>query len=154
MWIFIPIFISISNYMFLFSNGRMFLLSIVNDNWKEISIQILPRQNQIICKFGWWILNTRTRGYNRQSVNTIYLFFQVKKHNDNMFCYMMFLRITPFLPNWFINVCAPLVDVPLIPFWLGTFFGKYLKIKFIIYILKIHRNKVQRIILLDNLKDA
>ncbi|CAI6342644.1 unnamed protein product [Macrosiphum euphorbiae] len=47
----------------------------------------------------------------------------VKKHNDNMFCYMMFLRITPFLPNWFINVCAPLVDVPLIPFWLGTFFG-------------------------------
>lgn len=54
-------------------------------------------------------------------------FFQVKKHNDNMFCYMMFLRITPFLPNWFINVCAPLVDVPLIPFWLGTFFGKYLK---------------------------
>ncbi|CAH1720408.1 hypothetical protein AGLY_006723 [Aphis glycines] len=47
----------------------------------------------------------------------------VKKHNDNMFCYIMFLRITPFLPNWFINVCAPLVDVPLIPFWLGTFFG-------------------------------
>lgn len=47
----------------------------------------------------------------------------VKKHNDNMFCYIMFLRITPFLPNWFINVCAPLVDVPLVPFWAGTFFG-------------------------------
>jgi len=47
----------------------------------------------------------------------------VKKHNDNMFSYIMFLRITPFLPNWFINVCAPLVDVPLIPFWAGTFFG-------------------------------
>jgi len=47
----------------------------------------------------------------------------VKKHNDNMFCYIMFLRITPFLPNWFINMCAPLVDVPLLPFWAGTFFG-------------------------------
>ncbi|XP_050423045.1 transmembrane protein 41B-like [Adelges cooleyi] len=47
----------------------------------------------------------------------------VKKHNHNMFSYIMFLRITPFLPNWFINVCAPLVDVPLIPFWAGTFFG-------------------------------
>ncbi|VVC45524.1 Hypothetical protein CINCED_3A016219 [Cinara cedri] len=47
----------------------------------------------------------------------------VKKHNDNMFSYIMFLRITPFLPNWFINVCAPLVDVPLVPFWAGTFFG-------------------------------
>lgn len=121
MWIFIPIFIGISNHMFLFSNGCMFLLPIVNDNRKEISIQILPRQNQIICKFGWWI------EYNCQSVKIVQnFFFQVKKHNDNMFCYMMFLRITPFLPNWFINVCAPLVDVPLIPFWLGTFFGKYL----------------------------
>ncbi|XP_050542413.1 transmembrane protein 41B-like isoform X1 [Daktulosphaira vitifoliae] len=47
----------------------------------------------------------------------------VKKHNHNMLSYIMFLRITPFLPNWFINVCAPLVDVPLIPFWAGTFFG-------------------------------
>lgn len=65
--------------------------------------------------------------YNYQLVKTVQNFFQVKKHNDNMFCYIMFLRITPFLPNWFINVCAPLVDVPLIPFWLGTFFGKYLK---------------------------
>jgi len=39
----------------------------------------------------------------------------------------MFLRITPFLPNWFINMCAPLVDVPLLPFWAGTFFGKYFR---------------------------
>jgi len=41
----------------------------------------------------------------------------------------MFLRITPFLPNWFINVCAPLVDVPLVPFWAGTFFGEYVNNK-------------------------
>lgn len=32
-------------------------------------------------------------------------------------------RITPFLPNWFINIVSPVIDVPLGPFWLGTFVG-------------------------------
>lgn len=31
--------------------------------------------------------------------------------------------MTPFLPNWFINIVAPCIDVPLFPFWLGTFLG-------------------------------
>ncbi|KAJ1530902.1 hypothetical protein ONE63_005742 [Megalurothrips usitatus] len=47
----------------------------------------------------------------------------VKKQHDNLFNYMVFLRVTPFLPNWFINIVAPVIDVPLKPFWLGTFFG-------------------------------
>jgi len=47
----------------------------------------------------------------------------VRKHKDNIFNYMLFLRVTPFLPNWFINITAPVVDVPLLPFWLGTFLG-------------------------------
>jgi uncharacterized membrane protein YdjX (TVP38/TMEM64 family) len=36
---------------------------------------------------------------------------------------MIFLRITPILPNWFINVCSPILDVPLKDFFLGTFAG-------------------------------
>ena len=36
---------------------------------------------------------------------------------------MIFLRITPILPNWFINLCAPIIDVPLKAFFLGTFTG-------------------------------
>jgi len=47
----------------------------------------------------------------------------VNKHKDNILNYMIFLRITPFLPNWFINIAAPVVDVPLVPFWIGTFIG-------------------------------
>ncbi|KAG8333100.1 Transmembrane protein 41B [Homalodisca vitripennis] len=47
----------------------------------------------------------------------------VKKHRHNIFNYILFLRITPFLPNWFINIAAPLVNVPIAPFWLGTFIG-------------------------------
>lgn len=48
---------------------------------------------------------------------------QVGRHKDNLLNYMIFLRVTPFLPNWFINVTAPVIDVPIAPFFLGTFVG-------------------------------
>lgn len=47
----------------------------------------------------------------------------VEKHRDDIFNYMLFLRVTPFLPNWFINIAAPVINVPLLPFWFGTFLG-------------------------------
>ncbi len=48
---------------------------------------------------------------------------QVQKHKHNMLSYIIFLRITPFLPNWFINIVSPVIGVDLRPFWLGTFIG-------------------------------
>lgn len=48
---------------------------------------------------------------------------QVHKHRTDLFSYILFLRMTPFLPNWFINLVAPIIGVPLYPFVLGTFFG-------------------------------
>ena len=36
---------------------------------------------------------------------------------------MIFLRITPILPNWFINICSPILDVPIRIFFIGTFAG-------------------------------
>ncbi|VVC45526.1 Hypothetical protein CINCED_3A024248 [Cinara cedri] len=47
----------------------------------------------------------------------------VKKHEDNVLFVIMFWRIIPFFPSWLINICAPLVNVPLLPFWVGTFIG-------------------------------
>lgn len=47
----------------------------------------------------------------------------VNKHRDNLFNYMLFLRMTPLLPNWFINLASPVIGVPIAPFTLGTFFG-------------------------------
>ncbi|KAM7108414.1 LOW QUALITY PROTEIN: transmembrane protein 41B [Ciconia maguari] len=43
-----------------------------------------------------------------------------KKHLIN---YIIFLRITPFLPNWFINITSPVINVPLKVFFIGTFLG-------------------------------
>lgn len=48
---------------------------------------------------------------------------QVDQHKDNLLNYIIFLRMTPILPNWFINLTAPLLGVPLVPFALGTFIG-------------------------------
>lgn len=47
----------------------------------------------------------------------------VNRHRHSLLNYIIFLRITPFLPNWFINLTSPIIDVPLIPFFLGTFLG-------------------------------
>merc|ERR1719357_5438 len=48
---------------------------------------------------------------------------KVDSHRSNLLSYIMFLRITPFLPNWFINIVSPVIGVPLLQFWVGTFFG-------------------------------
>ncbi|XP_038153638.1 transmembrane protein 41B [Cyprinodon tularosa] len=48
---------------------------------------------------------------------------QVDKHRDHLINYIIFLRITPFLPNWFINITSPVINVPLGVFFVGTLLG-------------------------------
>ncbi|KFK22681.1 hypothetical protein AALP_AAs42556U000100 [Arabis alpina] len=48
---------------------------------------------------------------------------QVAKRKDRLLNYMLFLRLTPTLPNTFINVASPIVDVPYHIFFLATFIG-------------------------------
>lgn len=50
--------------------------------------------------------------------------FQVERHREHLINYIIFLRITPFLPNWFINITSPVINVPLKVFFIGTFLGK------------------------------
>lgn len=48
---------------------------------------------------------------------------EVDKNRDDLWSYFLFLRLTPFLPGWFINITSPLVKIPIKIFVLGTFFG-------------------------------
>lgn len=50
-------------------------------------------------------------------------FFQVAKRREKLLNYMLFLRVTPTLPNTFINVASPIVDVPYHIFLLATSIG-------------------------------
>ncbi len=45
---------------------------------------------------------------------------QVDRRRGDLFNYLIFLRVTPILPNIFINIASPVVDVPLRPFVLGA----------------------------------
>lgn len=53
------------------------------------------------------------------------IFFQeqVAKRRENLLNYMLFLRVTPTLPNTFINLASPLVDVPYRIFFFATLIG-------------------------------
>eukprot|EP00350_Pseudokeronopsis_sp_OXSARD2_P010673 CAMPEP_0170541588 /NCGR_PEP_ID=MMETSP0211-20121228/1283_1 /TAXON_ID=311385 /ORGANISM="Pseudokeronopsis sp., Strain OXSARD2" /LENGTH=125 /DNA_ID=CAMNT_0010844373 /DNA_START=450 /DNA_END=827 /DNA_ORIENTATION=- len=44
-------------------------------------------------------------------------------HQDDLIYYLLFLRITPILPNWFINISCPILDVPISKFFIATFVG-------------------------------
>lgn len=48
---------------------------------------------------------------------------KIELNGDNIFFYLLFLRLTPFLPNWFINLAAPLINVKYIYFAGATFIG-------------------------------
>lgn len=54
---------------------------------------------------------------------------------------MIFLRVTPILPNWFINIVAPVIDVPLATFWLGTFIGNIISFN-TLFSLKLNRQTI------------
>lgn len=41
-----------------------------------------------------------------------------------MLNYIIFLRITPILPNWLINIASPILGVSIVPFFVGTFIGE------------------------------
>lgn len=48
---------------------------------------------------------------------------QVARRRECLLNYMLFLRLTPTLPNTFINVASPIVDVPYHIFFLATIIG-------------------------------
>ncbi|KAF8411867.1 hypothetical protein HHK36_004426 [Tetracentron sinense] len=52
-------------------------------------------------------------------------FFQaeIAKRQEKLLNYMLFLRITPTLPNTFINLASPIVDIPFHVFFLATLVG-------------------------------
>ncbi|XP_045177725.1 transmembrane protein 41A-A-like isoform X2 [Mercenaria mercenaria] len=52
--------------------------------------------------------------------------FMQKKVTDNMdslFFFLLFLRLFPMSPNWFLNMVSPVLDVPIHMFFLSVFIG-------------------------------
>nr|CAG8450649.1 15692_t:CDS:2 [Entrophospora candida]CAG8455975.1 12814_t:CDS:2 [Entrophospora candida] len=48
---------------------------------------------------------------------------QIQSHSRHLLNYIVVLRLSPFPPNWFANLAAPHLGIPLKTFFIGTFFG-------------------------------
>jgi uncharacterized membrane protein YdjX (TVP38/TMEM64 family) len=56
---------------------------------------------------------------------------KIQNNKEHTFFYMLFLRLTPLVPNWFVNIGSPIVGIPIKNFFLGTLFGKHIsKLRF------------------------
>ena len=53
------------------------------------------------------------------------------QEREHMLLFNFFLRLTPFAPNWFINVASPVCGIPLTPFFVGSLFGTQLSLLFL-----------------------
>lgn len=47
----------------------------------------------------------------------------IEDNRDHLLFYLLFLRVTPILPNWFINIASPHLNIPLPVFFMATFLG-------------------------------
>ncbi|CAA3029944.1 uncharacterized membrane protein At4g09580-like [Olea europaea var. sylvestris] len=48
---------------------------------------------------------------------------EIAKRREKLINYMLFLKVTPTLPNLFINLASPIVDIPFHIFFLATVIG-------------------------------
>ncbi|CAO3631413.1 unnamed protein product [Cunninghamella echinulata] len=46
-----------------------------------------------------------------------------KEKETGLFWWLLFARLFPFSPYWFINLASPLINIPISPFFWSTFFG-------------------------------
>lgn len=49
---------------------------------------------------------------------------QVEENKDSLFFFLLFLRFFPMSPNWFLNMAAPIVNIPISFFFGSVFIGK------------------------------
>lgn len=66
---------------------------------------------------------SRKKKSNKFSQRLEFLKGQLEKYRHSLFSYMILLRVTPIIPNWFINIAAPHVGVDGGVFFWGTFIG-------------------------------
>lgn len=50
---------------------------------------------------------------------------QVEENMTGLFFYLLFLRLFPMSPNWFMNMVSPIVGVPASHFFLSVFIGQW-----------------------------
>lgn len=79
-------------------------------------IMVYKRKQQLLRLLGGGI-NSQIDKFNN------FVQPKIEKYRSNLFLCVFILRATPIFPNWTINLCSPLINLPFKPFVLGTFTG-------------------------------
>lgn len=129
-------------------SGSVFLLHVVLFSGQTRGVQVPHRESAEMVPTGEILVHPEGKVYSGITGNIILsltfniqlndtalplISLQVDRHREHLINYIIFLRITPFLPNWFINITSPVINVPLGVFFLGTFLGKKEKEHFLKY---------------------
>ncbi|RWS00587.1 transmembrane protein 41A-A-like protein [Leptotrombidium deliense] len=51
----------------------------------------------------------------------------IHERNSSLIYILLFLRLFPITPNWFLNIASPLIDIPIHLFFASVFFGEFLR---------------------------
>lgn len=52
------------------------------------------------------------------------LSLQVEENRNSLFFFLLFLRLFPMTPNWFLNLSAPILNIPIVQFFFSVLIGK------------------------------
>lgn len=47
----------------------------------------------------------------------------IKKNQGELLYYLIFLRLVPMTPNWFLNLASPVLNIPILKFIISIFIG-------------------------------
>ncbi|KAF9438147.1 Transmembrane protein 41B [Entomortierella beljakovae] len=76
----------------------------------------------LCCYFiSYYLGHPMVEKYLKQRISKLQV--KIDKKRDQLFFYFAFLRVTPFIPNWFMNVASPHLDISAVIFFFGTFIG-------------------------------
>ncbi|EHB12522.1 Transmembrane protein 41A [Heterocephalus glaber] len=48
---------------------------------------------------------------------------KVEENRDSLFFFLLFLRLFPMTPNWFLNLSAPILNIPIVQFFFSVLIG-------------------------------
>lgn len=103
--------------------GTIFLSLLAGSLWGVqkglFLVSVISTIGSCSCYFLSWLVGRRLANRVLSAERLASFSAEIAKRSKDLFNYIIFLRMTPILPNVAINVASPIVGVPLLPFALG-----------------------------------
>ncbi|KAF9130166.1 Transmembrane protein 41B [Mortierella sp. GBA39] len=91
--------------------------------WRGIIIVLFCASVGSLCCYtiSWYVCHPIVEKYLKKRIQQLSVKIEAKR--DELFFYFAFLRVTPFIPNWFMSVASPHLGIPPAIFYFGTLVG-------------------------------